>query len=120
MKVAVIGSGYVGLTAAACLAHLGHDVVCADVDADRVERLRKGEVPILEAGLPELVAEGLRTRRLQFVVGASTATRGAEIVFLCVQTPQGEDGAANLSFVEAVAREIAPTLGPNTVVVNKS
>src|SRR5262249_42594524 len=120
MRVAVIGSGYVGLTISACFAHLGHDVVCADLDADRVERLRKGEVPILEAGLPELVAEGLRSRRLQFVVGAPNASRNADVVFLCVQTPQGQDGAADLSFVEAVAREIAPTLGPKTVVVNKS
>jgi UDPglucose 6-dehydrogenase len=120
MRVAVIGSGYVGLTIAACFAHLGHDVVCADIDADRIERLRKSEVPILEAGLPELVAEGLRSRRLQFVVGAPNASRGAEVVFLCVQTPQGDDGAADLSYVEAVAREIASTLGPNTVVVNKS
>jgi UDPglucose 6-dehydrogenase len=120
MKVAVVGAGYVGLTTAACFAHLGHDVVCADLDAERVARLRKGEVPILEAGLPELIAEGLESRRLEFVVGAPTAVRGADIVFLCVQTPQGADGAADLSFVEVVAREIAPALGPNAVVVNKS
>jgi|tagenome__1003787_1003787.scaffolds.fasta_scaffold20758528_1 UDPglucose 6-dehydrogenase len=120
MKVAVVGAGYVGLTTAACFAHLGHDVVCADLDAERVARLRKGEVPILEAGLPELIAEGLGSRRLEFVVGAPNAVRGADIVFLCVQTPQGADGAADLSFVEVVAREIAPVLGPNAVVVNKS
>jgi UDPglucose 6-dehydrogenase len=120
MKVAVVGAGYVGLTTAACFAHLGHDVVCADLDAERVARLRKGEVPILEAGLAELIAEGLGSRRLEFVVGAPNAVRGADIVFLCVQTPQGADGAADLSFVEVVAREIAPALGPNAVVVNKS
>jgi len=120
MKVAVIGAGYVGLTTAACFAHLGHDVVCADIDAERVARLRKGEVPILELGLPELLAEGLAARRLDFVVGAPSAARSAEIVFLCVQTPQGNDGAADLSFVEAVAREIAPVLAARSVVVNKS
>src|ERR1044072_2574343 len=100
MRVAVIGAGYVGLTTAACLAHLGHDITCADIDADRVERLRKGEVPILEIGLPELLAEGIANGRLEFVVGAASAARRAEIVFLCVQTPQGEDGSADLSYVQ--------------------
>ncbi|MDQ1509987.1 MAG: UDPglucose 6-dehydrogenase, partial [Actinomycetota bacterium] len=120
MSVAIIGAGYVGLTTAACLAHLGHEVVCADIDAERVERLRKGEVPILEDGLPALVAEGLASKRLSFVVGAPVAARSAEIVFLCVQTPQGADGAADLSYVEQVAREIAPVLTPKAIVVNKS
>ncbi len=120
MRVAVIGAGYVGLTSAACFAHLGHDVVCADIDAERVARLRKGEVPILELDLPELIAEGLAAHRLEFVIGAATAAERAEIVFLCVQTPQADDGHADLSFVETVAREIAPVLAPNTVVVNKS
>jgi UDPglucose 6-dehydrogenase len=120
MNVAVMGAGYVGLTTAACLAHLGHDVTCGDIDVDRVARLRKGEVPILEDGLPELVMEGITSRRLQFVVGASAAARGAEFVFLCVPTPLGDDGAADMSYVEAVAREIAPVLRPGTVVINKS
>ena len=105
---------------AACFAHLGHDVVCADLDETRVRALSKGEVPILEEGLPALVAEGLASGRLQFVVGAPEAAAGAEFVFLCVQTPQSESGAADLSIVEAVAREIAPVLRPGTVVVNKS
>jgi UDPglucose 6-dehydrogenase len=116
----VIGTGYVGLTAATCFAHLGHDVVCADIDAERVARLQKGEVPILEAGLPALLAEGLASRRLRFVVGPVDAARGADIVFLCVQTPQGADGAADLSFVQSAVRDVAPVLGPHTVVVNKS
>ncbi|HEX4778647.1 MAG TPA: UDP-glucose/GDP-mannose dehydrogenase family protein [Acidimicrobiia bacterium] len=118
--VAVIGAGYVGLTTAACFAHLGHEVTCADIDEERVAKLRKGEVSILEEGLPELVAEGLRSGRLRFVVGASAAVGGAEFVFLCVPTPQGDDGAADLSFVESVVRELAPVLRPATVVVNKS
>ncbi len=118
--VAVIGAGYVGLTTSACLAHLGHHVTCADLDVDRVRSLSKGEVPILEEGLPALVSEGLSARRLNFVVGAAEAARNAEFVFLCVQTPQSETGAADLSAVEAVAREIAPVLQPGTVVVNKS
>jgi UDPglucose 6-dehydrogenase len=118
--VAVIGAGYVGLTTAACLARLGHEVRCADIDAGRVARLAKGEIPILEEGMPALVAEGLATRRLQFVLGAPAAVAGAEFVFLCVGTPSDEDGSADLSAVEAVAREIAPLLAPGTVVVNKS
>jgi UDPglucose 6-dehydrogenase len=119
-SVAVVGAGYVGLTTAACLAHLGHDVTCADVDAEKVRQLAKGEVPILEEGLPALVAEGLAARRLTFVAGGATAAAAAEFVFLCVPTPQGADGAADLSFVEDVVREIAPVLRPGTVVVNKS
>jgi UDPglucose 6-dehydrogenase len=120
VRVAVIGAGYVGLTTSACLAHLRHDVTCADIDAERVARLRKGEVPILEEGLPQLITEGLSSGRLTFVVGAPAAARSADVVFLCVQTPAGADGSADLSFVEAVAREIAPVLQPGTVVVNKS
>jgi len=118
--VAVIGAGYVGLTTATCLAHLGHRVTCADIDAARVASLAKGEVPILEDGLQALLDEGLSSQRLKFVVGAKNAASIAEFVFLCVPTPQGDDGSADLSFVEAVAREIAPVLRPGTVVINKS
>jgi UDPglucose 6-dehydrogenase len=120
MKVAVIGAGYVGLTTAACLASLGHDVVCADIDVERVARLSGGDIPIREEGLPQLVNAGLAARRLSFVVGAAKAVPGAELVFLCVPTPQGDDGEADLSYVEAAAREIAPTLASGAVVVNKS
>jgi len=119
-EVAVIGAGYVGLTTAACFARLGHEVRCADIDADRVGRLAKGEIPILEEGMPALVAEGLSTKRLRFVVGAASAVRNADFVFLCVGTPPGDDGSADLSAIEAVAREIAPLLEPGAVVVNKS
>lgn len=118
--VAVIGTGYVGLTTGACLAHLGHDVVCADVDRAKVEQLRRGDVPILEAGLEELVREGLRNERLSFVVGAAEAAAGAEFSFLCVPTPQRPDGAADLSYLEGAASEIAPVLPYESVVVNKS
>ncbi|HEX4491172.1 MAG TPA: UDP-glucose/GDP-mannose dehydrogenase family protein [Acidimicrobiia bacterium] len=120
MKVAVIGAGYVGLTTAACLASLGHDVACADIDVDRVKRLNAGDIPIREEGLPQLVGAGLAARRLSFVVGAAKAVGGAELVFLCVPTPQGDDGAADLSYVETAAREIAPALASGACVVNKS
>ncbi|MCZ7526866.1 MAG: UDP-glucose/GDP-mannose dehydrogenase family protein [Acidimicrobiia bacterium] len=119
-RVAVVGTGYVGLTTAACLARLGHVVCGADVDEEKVVALARGEVSILEDELPELVAEGLASGRLGFVVGAAEAVPDAEFVFLCVPTPQGDDGGADLSHVAAVAREIAPLLAPGTVVVNKS
>ena len=115
-----MGAGYVGIPTAACFAHLGHDVVCADVSEERVRALAKGEVPILEEGLPALVTEGLEAGRLRFVVGAADAARGSEFVFICVPTPETESGAADLSIVEGVAREIAPVLRPGSVVVNKS
>jgi UDPglucose 6-dehydrogenase len=119
-RVGVVGAGYVGLTTGACFAHLGHDVVVADIDADKVARLEKGDIGILEEGLPELVSEGLATRRLRFVVGAAHAATDAEFVFLCVPTPRGSEGDADLSVVEAVVREVAPLLRRGTVVVNKS
>jgi UDPglucose 6-dehydrogenase len=118
--VAVIGAGYVGLTVAACLASLDHHVVCADVDADRIALLSKAEVPFLEHGLEELVDENLRAGRLRFVTNDSDAAAVAQFVFLCVPTPQGADGGADLSCVEQVARDIAPVLAPRAVVVNKS
>jgi UDPglucose 6-dehydrogenase len=118
--IAVIGTGYVGLTTGAYLAHLGHTVICADVVADKVEMLNRGEVPIFEAGLDELVREGLDSGRLSFVLGAEHAVEESEFVFLCVQTPQGDDGSADLSYLEAAARQVGPHLEPETVVVNKS
>jgi UDPglucose 6-dehydrogenase len=123
-RIAVIGSGYVGLTTGACLASLGHRVVCADVDESKVARLSDGQVPILEPGLPELVAEGLAAGRLRFVVGATAAVSqesdAAEVVFLCVQTPMGSGGAADLSAVESVVTEVRELLPAGCVVVNKS
>ena len=119
-RVAIIGTGYVGLTTGACLAHLGHDVTCADVDVEKVERLSRGEIPILEPRLDELVNEGLAAGRLRFVVGAATAAADCEFAYMCVPTPQGPDGAADLSFIEQAARDIAPVLPEEAVVVNKS
>jgi UDPglucose 6-dehydrogenase len=119
-RIAVVGTGYVGLTTGAYLAHLGHTVTCADVVASKVERLNRGDVPILEAGLDELVREGLDHDRLSFVVGAANAAADAEFVFLCVQTPQGEDGSADLTYIREAAAEIGPVLRPETIVINKS
>jgi UDPglucose 6-dehydrogenase len=126
-RIAVVGTGYVGLTTGACLASLGHRVVCADVDEDKIDRLRAGDIGIREDGLAELVSEGVAAGRLSFVVGAGTALKeleadGApvEVMFLCVPTPMGVGGIADLSAVEAVIEETCASLPPGCVVVNKS
>ena len=119
-RLAVVGTGYVGLTTGACFAHIGHDVTCADIDADKIERLQRGEIGIVEHRLGDLVREGLDRGNLRFVLGAADAVADAEIVFLCVPTPQGDDGSADLSYIEAAAREIAAHLPYESIVVNKS
>jgi UDPglucose 6-dehydrogenase len=119
-QIAVLGAGYVGLTTAACLAHLEHSVVCADINAERVGRLSEGDVPILEQGLDELVAEGLQSGMLRFTTDVPAAVADAEFVYLAVPTPQGLDGSADLSYIEAAARQISPHLRSEAVVINKS
>ena len=119
-QIAVIGAGYVGLTTAACFSQLGHDVVCADIDTERVAQLDRGEVPIVEAGLDQLVRDGLDRGTLRFVTDNEEAARTAEFAYLCVPTPQGDDGRADLSYIEAAARVIGPVLPAEAVVVNKS
>ena len=119
-RVAVIGTGYVGLTTGACLAHLGHTVVCADIDADKIAKLRDGIIPIVELGLAELVTEGIASGRLSFVVGSAEAVKNCEVAFLCVPTPQGEAGSADLSYVQRASEEISAALPFEAIVVNKS
>ncbi len=118
--IGVVGVGYVGLTTGACLAHIGHTVVCGDVDAEKINRLGNGEIPIVEEGLTEIVGEGISTGRLEFVVGATEVAERSDIVFLCVPTPQDDDGSADLSFIEAASAEIGPVLRKGAIVVNKS
>jgi UDPglucose 6-dehydrogenase len=120
MAIAIIGTGYVGLTTGACLAHLGHKVVCADVEPEKILKLQSGIIPIVELGLAELVAEGMASGRLSFVVGSVEAAKSCDIAFLCVPTPQGEDGSADLSYVQRAAEEIAAVLPFEAIVVNKS
>ena len=119
LRVAVIGTGYVGLTTGVCLAHLGANVTCCDIDAVKVEQLRAGHVPIVEHGLVELLRPSLDAGRLSFEIGNGAAAN-ADVVFLCVPTPQDDDGSADLSYVRAAAAEIRPLLRPGAVVVNKS
>lgn len=118
--IAVIGTGYVGLTTGACFAHLGHRVVCADIDPSKIERLSRGEIPIHEAGLEEIVRDAVDVGTLSFVLGSEHAVADAEFVYLCVPTPQSIDGSADLSYLTAAAEQISGHLQPGTVVVNKS
>ena len=118
--IAVIGTGYVGLTTGACFAHLGHRVICADIDPSKVDRLNRGEIPIHEAGLEEIVRDAMDAGTLTFVLGAEHAVGEAEFVYLCVPTPQSADGSADLSYLTAAAEQISAHLQPGTVVVNKS
>ena len=119
-SIAIVGTSYVGLTTGACLAQLGHQVTCADIDADKIELLNRGEIPIVEEGLADVVAAARAAGRLEFVLGAATAAAVADVVFLCVPTPQGEDGSADLSYIQAAATEIGPSLRPGSIIVNKS
>jgi UDPglucose 6-dehydrogenase len=118
--IGVIGVGYVGLTTAACLSHLGYRVRAVDVDQAKVERMRRGESPILEEGLAGLIGQGLARQLLSFTTDTAEAASGADFVFLCVPTPQGADGSADLRFVEQAAAQISPHLKPGAVVVTKS
>ena len=119
-RLGVIGTGYVGLTTGACFASMGHHVVCGDIDQRKVDMLNAGHIPIVEAGLEQVVADARDAGRLEFVLGAEAAVADADIVFLCVPTPQGEDGSADLSYIKTAAAQIAPLLKRNAVVVNKS
>jgi UDPglucose 6-dehydrogenase len=119
-RIAVVGTGYVGLTTGACLAHLGHEVTCIDIDQSKVEMLEAGGIPISEPGLAEIVSEGRGAGRLRFTSDVPEGVTGREFVLLCVPTPQSADGSADLRFIEAAARSVSPHLLPNAIVINKS
>ncbi|WP_040776011.1 UDP-glucose dehydrogenase family protein [Nocardia pneumoniae] len=118
-RVGVVGAGYVGLTSAACLAHLGHHVVCVDNDEAKVEALRAGTVPIVEPGLPELVREGLVENRL-FFTSEPGALHECEVVLLCLPTPMGTGGTADLGVLEDALETLSGVLSPECVLVTKS
>jgi UDPglucose 6-dehydrogenase len=121
MRVAMIGSGYVGLVSGACFADFGHEVVCVDKDESKIAALERGVMPIFEPGLPELVASNVRQRRLSFTADASRAVANADVIFIAVGTPSRRgDGHADLSYVYQAAREIAGLMDGFTVVVTKS
>ncbi len=120
MKVAVVGTGYVGLVVGACLAETGNDVVCADVDAKKIDGLKQNRLPIYEPGLEPLVSRNQREGRLQFVTDVGAAVERSDIVFIAVGTPPDEDGSADLKHVLAVARTIGEHTSRSKVVITKS
>jgi UDPglucose 6-dehydrogenase len=119
-KVAVIGSGYVGLVTAACLAELGNRVICVDNDKKKIESLKKGIIPIYEPGLEELVLKNKRAKRLNFISSIKEATEKSQVIFICVGTPSRADGSADLAAVEKVAHAIARAMTEYKVIVEKS
>jgi len=120
MKIAVVGTGYVGLVLGACLAENGNTVICVDKDQSKIDMLQAGRMPIYEPGLEELVRRNDHEERLTFTTDLTSAVQASQIVFIAVGTPQGEDGAADLQHVLAVARDIGRAMNKFTVVVDKS
>ena len=120
MKIAIVGTGYVGLVAGACFAENGNDVTCVDKDAAKVRLLRRGRMPIYEPGLEEMVQRNTAEGRLVFTTVLNKAVRQSAIIFIAVGTPQGEDGSADLQHVLAVARDIGRAMNEYKVIVDKS
>ena len=120
MKIAIIGSGYVGLVTGTCFAEVGHHVICVDNDKRKVEMLRAGKIPIYEPGLEDLVHKNVSAKRLEFTDSIEVGVDHAEVVFIAVPTPPQADGSVDLSFIERVAREIAAVLKDYRVIVDKS
>lgn len=120
MKIAVIGTGYVGLVTGTCFADSGNDVICVDNNPQKLEALRNNHIPIYEPGLENIFERSVREKRLSFTDDLKSAVQEAEIIFLCLPTPPGADGQADLSFVLGVAKDMAPMLNNYKVIVNKS
>lgn len=120
MRVSIFGTGYVGLVTGSCLAHSGHNVMCVDIDENKVQRLLKGEIPIYEPGLESIVKNCVAQERLNFTTDAQQAVEFAEIIFIAVGTPPDEDGAADLRYVLQVAESVGRNLSEYRLVINKS
>jgi len=120
MRIVVVGTGYVGLVTGACFAESGNDVVCVDIDRAKIERLSRGEIPIYEPGLAELVERNVAADRLRFTVDLSSVAPQAEIVFLAVGTPSAADGSADLSALWSVVDQLAGSLAPDAITIVKS
>src|SRR5687768_4082633 len=120
MKIAVIGTGYVGLVAGTCFADTGNDVTCVDIDERKIRSLNEGRIPIYEPGLEDLVKRNVKQQRLSFTTQLPQAVDGAQVVFIAVGTPEGESGEADLQYVLAAARQVGQAMKQYTVVVDKS
>ncbi|MEI2823992.1 MAG: 3-hydroxyacyl-CoA dehydrogenase NAD-binding domain-containing protein [Chitinophagaceae bacterium] len=122
MKIAVIGTGYVGLVTGTCFAETGNEVICVDINKSKVERLSKGEITIYEPGLEKLFLRNLKEERLRFTTNLSEAVKDALLVLLALPTPPGEDGSADLSYILGVAAELGKLIKPGDykVVIDKS
>lgn len=120
MRIAIVGTGYVGLVSGACFSEFGIDVVCVDKDAAKINALKEGRIPIYEPGLEDIVERQIKTGRLSFTTDLAEAMPGADAVFIAVGTPEGPDGHANMNYVWQAAREIAKNIDDYTVIVTKS
>lgn len=120
MKIAVVGTGYVGLVTGTCFADTGNDVTCIDIDQKKIDNLNQGIIPIYEPGLTEMVQHNYEAQRLHFTTDLPAAVKPADVIYLAVGTPQGDDGAANLSAMWAVVEAIAPHMREDALVVTKS
>ena len=120
MKVGIVGSGYVGLVAAACFAEMGNKVVCVDIDDEKINKLKHGEIPIYEPGLSDLVIENQKKNNLTFTTNLIDALVVSEVIFIAVGTPMGDDGSADLKYVLQVAEAIGKNMTKHLVVVDKS
>ncbi|MCA9189731.1 MAG: UDP-glucose/GDP-mannose dehydrogenase family protein, partial [Planctomycetales bacterium] len=120
MKISVVGTGYVGLVTGTCFADSGNSVTCIDIDAAKIEALNNGKIPIYEPGLTELVHRNIAAKRLRFTTDLTAAVKTANIIYLAVGTPQGDDGSADLSALWTVAKQMAPHLLPDAIIVTKS
>lgn len=120
MNIAIVGTGYVGLVSGACFAEVGIDVTCVDIDADKIEKLKEGKIPIYEPGLEDLVTRNTKAGRLHFTTDLRNCIDNTDVVFCAVGTPPDEDGSADLRYVEAVAREFGSLINRYTIFVTKS
>lgn len=120
MKILIVGTGYVGLVTGACFAEMGHQIICLDIDEEKIEKLKKGIIPIYEPGLEELVERNLKAKRITFTTNYSKSVKASDVFFIAVPTPSNDDGSCNTSFLEEAVKEISKHVEHYSVIVNKS